>query len=89
MSKVNETRDEILLTLSKIIKEVLPSANELEVFMETKFNEIGLDSLDYAQMVITLEMHYGVSILDKQVMWQDITTPATLIDLFWNDINGI
>ena len=53
--------------LKKIITEVL-NVDESEITMDTKFiDDLGADSLDVIEMLMTLEDEYGITIPDEKI----------------------
>lgn len=51
------------------------------------FKDLGMDSLDYAEVVIELEYSLQTNILEKQISWQNIKTIEHLSLLFFDNLN--
>lgn len=54
--------------------QISPEANLLD--------ELGLDSLDYATIVLSTERWTGVRVMDRVDDWSTVRSPADLVRLF-------
>ena len=52
--------------------------NKENYIIENKFNAIGIDSLDYLNILLEIECKYGISFLDGDA--EKLNTPAKLIN---------
>lgn len=73
--------DRISIEFEKIIREFVDS-NEFIINETTDlFNDLGLDSLSFLQMIMTIESAFDITIIDKISEFSDITKYNTLLKL--------
>ena len=65
-------KPETVEKVSCIVKKQLALADETQVTGETKFSELGADSLDTVEIVMKLEEEFGVGVEEENA--QSITT---------------
>jgi acyl carrier protein len=57
---------EAFVKVKEILVEIL-GVNESQITIESRFSDLGADSLDVIRLVVELEKEYSVSISDEQV----------------------
>ena len=72
-------KPETVEKVSCIVKKQLALADETQVTGETKFSELGADSLDTVEIVMKLEEEFGVGVEEENA--QSITTIQEAADL--------
>lgn len=55
-----------LVKIKEILVEIL-GVNESEITIDSKFSDLGADSMDVIRLVVELEKEYSISIPDKWV----------------------
>ncbi|KNA16833.1 hypothetical protein SOVF_085120 [Spinacia oleracea] len=72
-------KPEMVTKVSDIVKSQLALAEDAKVTGETKFSEIGADSLDTVEIVMKLEEEFGVTVEEENA--QTITTIQEAADM--------
>ncbi|XP_021742355.1 LOW QUALITY PROTEIN: acyl carrier protein 2, chloroplastic-like [Chenopodium quinoa] len=72
-------KPETLEKVSSIVREQLAMTKDTKVTGETKFSEIGADSLDTVEIVMKLEEEFGVTVEEENA--QTITTIQEAADM--------
>ena len=69
----------LLEDIEKLISEINP---EIIYTDKMNFAEQGVDSLDYAFIVVNLEKKHNVDVLNLDIPWNTISTPIELVQVF-------
>jgi len=78
--------EDVTRRVKKVIAEQL-GLNESEVKSEASFlNDLGADSLDIVEMVMTLEEEFGIEISDEEA--EKIQTVQEAIDYILDKVKG-
>ena len=80
MAQVN--KQEIQNKLAGLIKQYIPSLQNEEITSETTINAKGYESLNYTDIIGTLENDYGLKIPDKT--WMKLRTVGEVVDVVYN-----
>ena len=70
------------ILLEDIKKLVFEINAEISYNDYMNFAEQGIDSLDYAFIVVNLEKNHGIDVLNLEIAWNKITTPYELATVF-------
>jgi len=72
----------------KIIEMIKKScALEEEITLQTKFNEISLDSLSFISLIVNLEKKFDIEFDDEELDIYDLETVQDLIDSVEEKVN--
>jgi acyl carrier protein len=72
--------DEIQKRIYDIIRNILSEQSFNDVNLETKFTEIGLDSITYVKLIIALEQEFQVEFSDEILLLSGFSTVKSLIE---------
>lgn len=64
--RINKLKMDAFVKIKEILIEILGVA-ESQVTIESRFSDLGADSLDVIRLVVELEKEYSISISDEQV----------------------
>mgnify|MGYP001166331054 CR=1 FL=1 len=72
-------KDILLKDIKNLVYEINP---DISFNNKINFAENGIDSLDYAFIVVNLEKIHNVDILNLEIEWNKISTPLELANIF-------
>ena len=65
--------DEIIKLVKQKVLEVISDDPE-HISDNEQFRNIGIDSIDYVSLVMEIEEHYGISLIEEDIPWHTINT---------------
>jgi len=80
IEKVKKTLKDAMLNIEK--------EYEYDTNKNTIFPELGLDSIDYVEMVVFCEEELDIEILELEINWSEINTPYSFIKILLNILNN-
>lgn len=72
-------KEEVFASIVEAIQRV---NSNIHVELDTVFDEVGIDSIDYAQIVIEVDHKFSINVLDLPIQWHQIKTVQHLLDIF-------
>lgn len=79
-----KSSDEIVLKIKQLIERITEGrVKAAGIKLENELiKDLGLDSIDFAAVMLGCEDWVGIKINESAINWADIRTVATLADLF-------
>ena len=78
--------------VKKSLKEAIENIGKVYEYSSNKntpFPEIGIDSIDYVEMVIFCEESLEIEMLEREIDWSKISTPDSLIYLILEILKSV
>ena len=80
IERVKKTLKDAMLNIEK--------EYEYEKNKDTVFPDLGVDSIDYVEMVVFCEEELDIEILDLEINWSEINTPSSFIKILLDILNN-
>ena len=80
MSNPNLTHDQIFDNILEIIKKLLPGVETDNVARDAGLNELGLNSLTFVELVVSIEQKYGFEFEDDMLSLEMLNNLDSLVN---------